>query len=73
MINLLKNISFPRSFLNSLAIFLAIYQSQSKNSRSVLQKIRGDDLFYTTKPPRVPSNDRGRMNGWVDFGANQWF
>ena len=35
---LLENISFPKSFLKTLAKFLAIYQSQSKHSRLVHQK-----------------------------------
>ena len=34
----MQNISFPKSFLNAFTIFLAIYQSQSKYSRLVLQK-----------------------------------
>ena len=34
----LHNISFPKSFLNALAIFLTIFQSQSKHSRLKLQK-----------------------------------
>ena len=32
--------------------------------------------FFTTKQPGVPGThfiDRGRMKGWVDLGANQWF
>ena len=37
--NLLANISFPTTFMNALIIFLAIYQSQSKHSRLVLQNI----------------------------------
>ena len=40
--------------LNALAIFLAIYQSQSKHSRLVLQKIRRESLFFTTKSPGLP-------------------
>ena len=35
---LLHSISFPKSLLNALAIFLTIYQSHSKHSRLVLQK-----------------------------------
>ena len=33
-----ENISLPKSFLKALTIFLAIYQSQRKHSRLVLQK-----------------------------------
>ena len=35
---LLQNISLPKSFFKSLAIFLAIDQSQGKHSRLILQK-----------------------------------
>ena len=38
LIILLQNISFPKSFLKALTLFLAIQQSQSKHSRLVLQK-----------------------------------
>ena len=38
LIFLLHNISLQKSFLNALVIFLAIYQSQIKHSRLVLQK-----------------------------------
>ena len=68
LINLFQNISPPKSFLNTLAIFLAIYQSQSKQSRLVVQKnlwmgfnclkttepLWGDSLLFTTKLPGVP-------------------
>ena len=54
---LLEKYLISKEFLecfNALAIFLAIYQSQSKHSRLVLQKIRRESLFFTTKPPGVP-------------------
>ena len=38
MIFLLHKISFPKSFLNALAVLVTIYQSQSKHSRLVLQR-----------------------------------
>ena len=79
MIDLLQNISFPKGFLNALAIFLAIYQSQGMHSRLALQKYEKTVfyhfLFFTTKSTGVPGThfiDRGKMKDRVDLGASQW-
>ena len=37
---------------------------------------RGDSLLFTTHYPGVPGGhliDLGRMKGWIDLGATQWF
>ena len=63
LINLLQNISFPKSFLTASAIFRGIYQTQSKHSRLRLQK-NTRRLFFTTKDPEVSGThfiDRGWM------------
>ena len=43
---------------------------------SRLVPLRGGSLFFTTKFPDIPGThfiDLGRMKGWVDLGATQWF
>ena len=46
------------------------------STASRLQPLRGGSLLFTTKFPEIPGThfvDRGRMKGWVDLGATQWF
>ena len=46
------------------------------SAASRLVPLRGGSLLFTTKFPEIPGThfiDLGRMNGWVDLGATQWF
>ena len=46
------------------------------STASRLVPLRGDSLLFTTKFPDIPGAhfiDLGRMKGWVDLGATQWF
>ena len=46
------------------------------SAASRLESLRGGSLLFTTKFPEIPGThfiDLGRMKGWVDFGATQWF
>ena len=41
-----------------------------------LEPLRGGSLLFTIQSPGVPGTqliDLGRMKGWVDLGATQWF
>ena len=43
---------------------------------SRLQPLRGGSLLFTIKFPEIPGThfiDHGRMKGWIDLGATQWF
>ena len=57
--------------LNFMAPF---YGRGSTASR--LEPLQGGSLLFTTKFPEISGThftDLGRMKGWVDFGATQWF
>ena len=46
------------------------------SSASGLVPLRGGSLLFTTMFPDIPGThfiDLGRMKGWVDLGATQWF
>ena len=46
------------------------------STASRLVSLRGGSLLFTTKFPDIPVTrfiDLGRMKGWVDLGAIQWF
>ena len=46
------------------------------STTSRLEPLRGSSLLLTTKFPEIPGThfiDLGRMKGWVDLGATQWF
>ena len=46
------------------------------STASRLQPLRGGSLLLTTKFPAISGThftDLGRMKGWVDLGATQWF
>ena len=46
------------------------------STASRLEPIWGGSLLFTTKSPEIPGThfiDLGRMKGWVDLGATQWF
>ena len=46
------------------------------STASRLVPLRGGSLLFTTKFPEIPGShfiDLGRMNGWVDLTATQWF
>ena len=50
------------------------YEWRSTASR--LQPLRGGSLLFTNKFPQFRGThfmDLGRMKGWTDFGATQWF
>ena len=41
-----------------------------------LEPLREGSSLFTIKFPEIPGNhfiDLGRINGWVDLGATQWF
>ena len=46
------------------------------STASRLEPLRGSSLLFTTKFPEIPGThfiELGRMKGWVDLGATQWF
>ena len=46
------------------------------STASRLEPLRAGSLLFTTKFPRIPGThfiELGRMKGWVDLGATQWF
>ena len=46
------------------------------STASRLEPLRGGSLLFTTKFPEISGThftDLGRMKGWVDLGATQWF
>ena len=46
------------------------------STASRLEPLRGGSLLFTTKFPEIPGThfiNLGRMKGWVDLGAIQWF
>ena len=46
------------------------------SNASRLEPLRGGSLLFITKFPESPGThfiDLGRMKGWVDLGATQWF
>ena len=46
------------------------------STASRLEPPRGSSLIFTTKFPEIPGTHfiyLGRMKGWVDLGATQWF
>ena len=47
-----------------------------RSTASRLEPLRGGSLLVTTQSPEIPGThftDLGRMKGWVDLGATQWF
>ena len=43
---------------------------------SRLEPLWGGSLLYNSKFPEIPGThfiDLGRMKGWVELGATQWF
>ena len=70
---LIKNMVswFKKKTKNFMAPF---YGRGSTASR--LEPLRGGSLLFTTKFPEISGTyftDLGRMKGWVDLGATQWF
>ena len=60
-----------KKLLNFMAPF---YGWGSTASR--LQPLRGGSLLFIIQFPEIPGThliDLGRMKGWVDLGATQWF
>ena len=60
---------------NLKKIFMAPFYAWGSTA-SRLEPLRGGSLLFTTKFPYVPGAhliDLGRMKGWVDLGATQWF
>ena len=46
------------------------------STASRLQPLRGGSLVFTIQFPEIPGThfiNLGRMKGWVDLGATQWF
>ena len=46
------------------------------STASRLEPLWGGSLLFTTKSPDIPGPhfiDFGRMKGWVDLGATEWF
>ena len=46
------------------------------STASRLEPLRGGSLLFTTKFPEIPGThfiNLGRMKGWVDLRATQWF
>ena len=46
------------------------------STASRLMPLWGDNLLFTAKFPDIPGTyliDLGRMKGWVNLGATQWF
>ena len=46
------------------------------STASRLEPLRGGSLLFTTKFPEIPGTHfiyLGRMKGWVDLGATQWW
>ena len=46
------------------------------STASRLQPLQGGSLLFTIQFPEIPGThfiDLGRMKGWVDLGATQWF
>ena len=46
------------------------------STASRLEQFRGGSLLFTNQFPEIPGTrfiDLGRMKGWVDLGATQWF
>ena len=46
------------------------------STASRLEPLQGGRLLFTTKFPKIPGThfiDPGRMKGWVNLGAIQWF
>ena len=46
------------------------------STASRLEPIQGGSLLFTTTFPEIPGThfiNLGRMKGWVDLGATQWF
>ena len=46
------------------------------STASSLEPLWGGSLLFTTKSPEIPGThfiDLGRMKGWVDLGATEWF
>ena len=46
------------------------------STASMVEPLRGGSLLFTTKFPELSGThftDLGRMKGWVDLGATQWF
>ena len=62
---------FKRGFLNALAIFLTIYQSQSKHSRLVLQKNFFKKIFMALLMDGVQLSQGSRVTLRRQFTFNQ--
>ena len=69
------SLNHQRKIKNFKKTFMApFYGWGSTDSR--LQLLRGGSLLFTTKFPEIPGThfiDLGKMKGWVDLGATQWF
>ena len=70
-----KKADAKESLIRNLKTFMApFYRWDPIVSR--LNPLRGDGLVRTTKFPEIPGThfiDLGRMRGWVNLGATQWF
>ena len=54
---------------------IPFYGWSSTTSKST-EPLRGGSLLFTTKFPEIPDThliDLGRMKGWVEDEATQWF
>ena len=64
----------PLKHLNKKNFMISFYGWGSTASR--LQPLREDNLLFTIQFPEIPDThfiDLGRMKGWVNPGATQWF
>ena len=66
---------FSKKFRTPSKNFMAPFYGWG-STVSKLESLRGSSLLFTTKFPEIPGThfiDLGRMNGWVNLGATQWF
>ena len=62
-------------YFKTLKNFMAPFYGWGSTA-SRLEPLRGGSLLFTTKFPEIPGThfiDLGRMKGWVNLGATQWF
>ena len=66
-----------KKILNPNRIPLETFLLESRNVFiKKKKKLYGPFLLFTTKFPEIPGThfiDLGRMKGWVNLGATQWF
>ena len=65
----------PPVFFFFLKNFMALFYGWGSTA-SRLEPLRRGSLLFTSKFPEIPGThfiDLGRMKGWVDLGATQWF